>query len=96
MAKNRLKEKIQIVKDEIEENNKFYNKAKSGGGQFIWAILGVIGLFLWIIPGLICFIIGAIQYNNNKNLMYKTSTKISELKRELSDLEDQLEKSDKT
>jgi len=82
-------EKLGKVIEEIMENENIYQQAKKGGAQPILMILGIVGLFIFLIPGIIFIVIAGNQYSKNKQIMSKAKAKINSLEREIIDLKDE-------
>jgi rubrerythrin len=83
---DKIKYKIKSIEEEIKENQKEYERLERNNLGGILIVLGVIGLFLFIVPGIIFFIIAGAVSNNNKKQMLEISTRIKELERQLADL----------
>jgi len=85
--KTHLKKNINHTQEQIKEAQETYDKAKKGTNQVVLIILGFFGLLFFILPGIVIFILAAVEYNNNKKTMISMSQKIKDLERELADYE---------
>jgi len=78
-AEHRRKEEEKKPKSE-RLLEKQIREVKRRCGPWVMAILGVVGLFFFIVPGIICFIISAIWYHSKRNKIHELELRLTQLK----------------
>lgn len=82
----KIEYKIKSIEEEIEENQKEYDRLEGNALGTTLIVFGIIGLFIFIIPGVILLIIAGSVSNNNKKEKVRIYSRIKELERQLVEL----------